>query len=366
MRKFCAKSRCAKPKSMEMPRRFSSSSRSVSTPVSARTSVVFPWSMWPAVPATMLFIATFFILLPVSAQDAKLELKEDAPTVTFRSGVSNVRVDVQVAEGSTIVTDLTQDDFTVFDEKQEQKILYFGRDAEPVSLLLLLDVSGSMKKYVDQVASVAREALHYLKPGDKVAVMIFSKGSMVRRDFSGDLDAVARDLRNVDWDQRLGSGTAINDALVDASKYMREKADEAGRRSIVILTDNLGLNYQSPDERVIQRLYESDTVLNAMVAGKGERPAPIRPGHYVNPDFTPPDVFHIADETGGEAVKIARARTTFSEMIEHIRTRYSLQYRSPESGATGFRSIRVELSPQAKIRHPTAVVRARKGYFLTR
>src|SRR5437764_6012860 len=35
---------------MEMPRRFSSGSRSVSLPVSARTSQVLPWSMWPAVP----------------------------------------------------------------------------------------------------------------------------------------------------------------------------------------------------------------------------------------------------------------------------------------------------------------------------
>jgi hypothetical protein len=42
----------AKPSSIVMPRRFSSGSRSVSTPVSARTSVVLPWSMWPAVPST--------------------------------------------------------------------------------------------------------------------------------------------------------------------------------------------------------------------------------------------------------------------------------------------------------------------------
>jgi len=275
-------------------------------------------------------------------------------------------VDVQVVEGSNVVTDLTQNDFVVFDEKREQKILYFGRDAEPVSLLLLLDVSGSMKKYVDQVASVAREALHFLKPGDRVAVMLFSKGSMVRRDFSDDLDAVANDLRNVDWDERLGSGTAINDALVDASKYMREKAGESGRRAILILTDNLGLNYKSPDDTVIRNLYEADAVLNAMVAGKGERPEPILPGHYRNPDFTRPDVFYIADETGGEAVKLGRASTTFPEMIERIRTRYSLQYQSPRFGVTGFRNIRVELTPQAKLRHPTAQLRARKGYFLTR
>ena len=38
---------------MVMPRAFSSGRRSVSTPVSARTSAVLPWSMWPAVPTIM-------------------------------------------------------------------------------------------------------------------------------------------------------------------------------------------------------------------------------------------------------------------------------------------------------------------------
>ncbi len=46
------KGRGAKPKSIVMPRRFSSSQRSVSTPVRAFTRAVLPWSMWPAVPIT--------------------------------------------------------------------------------------------------------------------------------------------------------------------------------------------------------------------------------------------------------------------------------------------------------------------------
>ena len=41
----------AKPSSIEIPRRRSSASRSVSVPVSAATSAVLPWSMWPAVPS---------------------------------------------------------------------------------------------------------------------------------------------------------------------------------------------------------------------------------------------------------------------------------------------------------------------------
>jgi hypothetical protein len=44
--------RCAKPKSMEMPRSFSSFRRSVSMPERRRTSAVLPWSMCPAVPMT--------------------------------------------------------------------------------------------------------------------------------------------------------------------------------------------------------------------------------------------------------------------------------------------------------------------------
>src|SRR6266702_3674708 len=42
----------ANPRSIVIPRRFSSSQRSVSTPVRAFTSAVLPWSMWPAVPTT--------------------------------------------------------------------------------------------------------------------------------------------------------------------------------------------------------------------------------------------------------------------------------------------------------------------------
>ena len=49
-------SRKAKPRSMVMPRAFSSGSRSVSVPVSALTSDVLPWSMCPAVPTTTCFM----------------------------------------------------------------------------------------------------------------------------------------------------------------------------------------------------------------------------------------------------------------------------------------------------------------------
>jgi len=63
-----------------------------------------------------------------------------------------------------LVSNLAAEDFQVFDQNLPQKILYVGRDREPLSLLLLLDVSGSMQKYINQVGSVARQSLKFLRP----------------------------------------------------------------------------------------------------------------------------------------------------------------------------------------------------------
>jgi VWFA-related protein len=288
----------------------------------------------------------------------------EEPIATFKSGVSNVRIDIQVLKNNQLVTDLTAADFEVFDENVPQKITYFGREAEPLHLLLLLDVSGSMREHIEQVASVARQSLRFLRPRDKVAVMVFARNSKVRLEFTSDLDAVTTEIRNAVWDESLGSGTAINDALVDAAKYIDTSADETGRRSVLILSDNLGLNYKRPDEQVIRELNAANAVLNGIIVGKGERPE-IRPGvTYRNTDFTPPNIFRISEDTGGESVKADRAGTAFSRMIERIRMRFSIHYTKPPGAIRGFRNVRVELTAAARFRHPDAVVRARRGYYV--
>ena len=250
-------------------------------------------------------------------------------TATFKSGVSNVRIDVQVLKDNQLVTDLTAADFEVFDENAQQKIVYFGREAEPLHLVLLFDVSGSMRRYIEQVAAVARQSLKFLTPRDKVAVMVFARHSKVRLDFTNDLDAVTSEIRDALWDESLGSGTSINDALGDAAKYMDKAADETGRRAVLIVSDNLGLNYKRPDEEVIRDLNSANTVLNGIIVGKGDRPE-VRPGvTYRDPDFTPPNIFKLSEDTGGESVKAGQAGRAFSRMIERIRTRYSIHYNKP-------------------------------------
>jgi Ca-activated chloride channel family protein len=291
--------------------------------------------------------------------------QEEGATPVFRTGVADVRVVVQVTEGGQIVKGLTKDDFVVTDEGQPQPVVYFARESEPLDLLLLLDISGSMRKNIEQMSETARDALKFLSPGDRVAIMTFGVRTHLHFDFNDNHAEVARQLRTaVDDQDAVGYGTAINAAVIDAARMLDSDESQA-RRSILIVTDNLGLNYQTNDPLTIGYLLKADTVLNAIVIGRGIRPGPERPGQYENPDYTPADVFKLADETGGEAVTANRAAAFFPQMVARIRDSYTLAYHVPAGAQPGqFRHISVELTPAARSLHLKAQVRARSGYYV--
>jgi VWFA-related protein len=277
--------------------------------------------------------------------------------------VALVKVDARVAErNGRAIRGLQAADFQVFDENEPQKIAHFGREAEPLDLVLLLDASGSMRRWLEELAATARAALGPLGAQDRVAVIVFAREAAVREELTGDTAGVGREIRDAVRDESLGSGTVINANIIFAARYLARQPVR-GQRAILIVTDNQGLNYEVPDQDVIRQMYAADAVLNAILLGRQRKPDPVRPGRYVNPDFTPSDVFKLARETGGEARESREAARSFGEMIEGIRSRYSLQYAAPGDAAGRFRRIRVELAPEARKRYPDAVVYARAGYF---
>ncbi|HYL78344.1 MAG TPA: VWA domain-containing protein [Bryobacteraceae bacterium] len=302
----------------------------------------------------MFFISTLFIVASLRAQDSE---------VTFKTGVADVRVDVQVSQGKDLIKSLTKDDFQVTDEGQAQNIVSFSRGDEPLNLILLLDISGSMQRLIQEISKTARQALEHLRPGDRVAIMVFAKTTAVHQDFSDNLAETARQIGLAVEKHDVGITTQINSAVVDAAKYMREHADPTGRHAILILTDNLSMSYQLTDGQVIRELDKADTVFNAIVTGRAIRPKPPSASMYPNPDFTPANVMHLAEETGGEWVKVGRADATFNEMIERIRSRYMLVYHEPPATQGTFRHISVTLTADAKRRYPLADLRARNGYY---
>src|SRR6185503_2873825 len=91
---------------------------------------------------------------------------------TFRTGVSLVHVDAEViTAGGRLEEGLRRDDFRVFDNRTDQPILHFSWAEEPLDLILLFDISSSMRPAVEAVSAAAREGLQELRHGDRVAVM---------------------------------------------------------------------------------------------------------------------------------------------------------------------------------------------------
>lgn len=281
----------------------------------------------------------------------------------FKAGANVVRVDVQVEENGQILRGLTGNDFIIFDENRQQTITHFAHDIEPLSLILLLDISGSMAKSIDAVSRTSRHALANLRPGDKVAVMVFARSSKVTQDFTSDFESISRQIGSAVGDKSLGSATLLNEAIVAAATHFEEKAPE-GRRAILIVTDNLGLNYGLNDEQVLKKLHSANIVMNAIVTGRAKRPEVDSKARYTNPDFSPSNVFLLSDETGGEAFRPDKVDAELGAIFEKIRRRYALEYSAPQDGKPGaYHHIRVTLSPLGERKYPKAQLRARKGYY---
>ncbi len=279
----------------------------------------------------------------------------------FRSTVTQVRVDAQVVSNGRPVAGLSKDDFVIYDEGAPQPLVYFGHDDEPVTVLLLLDVSGSMRRYLEQMGKTARQALGLLKAQDRAGVMVFSKGTQVFHAFSNRFPEAAREIEVAVLDAKMPAGTAIHAALLDAAaEFQKDASGHLGRRAVLMLTDGSGLNHLVTEDQAVQALSKANVVVNAIVVGK-TRGARFLPGS--NPDFSPSDVFSVAERTGGEAIKAERADQAFPEMLSRLRSRYSLAFALPAEAKPGsFRRLRVELSPVGKQRYPKGQVRARGGY----
>ncbi len=277
--------------------------------------------------------------------------------------MADVRVDVLVTENKNLVKGLAKDDFVVTDEGQPQTLVSFSNGDEPLNLILLLDISGSMQKHIELISETARDALAHLRPADRVAIMVFAKTSEVHQDFSDNLAETARQIARAVQDHDVGNTTQINAAVVDAAHYMQAHAGPGGSRAILILTDNLSMSYQLTDGQVIRELNKADTVFNAIVTGHAIEPNPPTPRMFPNPDLTPANVMHLSDDTGGEWVKAERADQSFNAMIERIRSRYMLAYHEPAASPGAFRHVGVALTEAARKKYPLAELRARTGYY---
>ena len=287
-------------------------------------------------------------------------------SAVFRADVSLVHVDAEVAaEDGRILTGFAKSDFRVFDEGREAPILQFSAGDEALDLILLFDVSGSMRPKVQEVAAAAREGVQELRPGDRVAVMVFNNQSRVLMRFTDDLAAVQRSIQEDVLGMSFGGGTFIQSAVSDAAKRLMRQPRNERRRAVLIITDDYGQRTRK-ESTVVRELWEADALLTGLIV----RSKAVQTVRAISTIMHPylmglqVGVRGITEKTGGDFIQAGEPGAGFQEAMRRIRSRYSLYYAMPEGKPGSRRLLHVELSAEAAKRYPRAKVRARTGYMI--
>jgi Ca-activated chloride channel homolog len=284
--------------------------------------------------------------------------------VTFRAGVSLVHVDAEVTSAAgRLIDGLQREDFRVFDNGKFQPVTLFSSAEQPLDLILLFDISGSMRLVVQKVASAAHQGLRELRPGDRVCVMVFNSRSRVLAPFTEDLDAVAQTLERDLMRLRFGGGTFIQAAVDDAANRLRNQKRSERRRAVLIVTDNIGTRTRK-EETVVRDFWEADAILSGLIVANPTFEKVNTIAIILGPQrlLTQAGMKRIAEKTGGDAIKSSDPAAAFQQMMHRIRSRYSLYYALPPGPPGKPHNIRVELAGDIAKANPKAVIRARKGY----
>src|ERR1700716_2719573 len=117
---------------------------------------------------------------------------------SFTAGTRTVAVYATVTNArGRLVPDLSRDDFAIDDNGKRQVLTLFANDIQPITLVMLLDRSGSMKPNFDLEEQAAEAFVRAMLPADKARIGSFAKSIQVDpADFTSDRDALLKILRN--------------------------------------------------------------------------------------------------------------------------------------------------------------------------
>jgi VWFA-related protein len=275
-----------------------------------------------------------------------------------------------VTRREKLVTDLDRSEFRVFEDGSEQKIEFFGRETDlPLRIGLLLDTSNSIRERLEFEKDAAIEFLHNTlrRKKDQAFLMIFDNEPVVIQNYTDDAGLLTTAVQR----QRAGGGTALYDAIIQASEKLAaapQPADNSTvRRVIVVITDgddNLstaarGVAVEAA-ERAGAAIYciSSSTEWVSAADTSDTRKRVERKYLKAEADKV---LDEFASQTGGRAFfpySVDDLGQSFQDIGLELRNQYSLAYVPPNRPPDGkFRKIQVEVSRKGLL------VRARKGYY---
>jgi Ca-activated chloride channel family protein len=262
---------------------------------------------------------------------------------------------VTVTRGEQLVRDLAPADFEVYEDGSRQPVRVFDATQVPLDLVLLLDLSSSMRDDMPIVHQAAQQFMSVLRPQDRGAVVTFTERVRVVQDLTSDRGAIEAAVTSA---VARGS-SAVHDALYVTLKHFGGAALRTGevrRQAIAVLSDG---------EDTASLIAFEDVLVQARRTGMNVYTIGLRSAlERSAPDYFDSAAYRLqtlATETGARAFFPATAReleSVYATIADELKAQYSLAYAPSDRAFDGrFRRIRVRL-PQ----HPEFQARARTGY----
>jgi len=336
-------------------------------------------------------IARFVVLATLSG--AVLLAAPQTQPPQFGAGTQTVAVYATVTNArGRLVPDLAREDFAIDDNGKRQTLTLFANDIQPITLIMLLDRSGSMKRNFELEEKAAEAFVQEMIPGDKARIGSFAKNIQIDpEDFTSDRDKLITILRT---ELQEDGPTPLWNAV---DRGIDKLLIEQGRRVILVFTDGVDMplqfsNHNKSLKDVMKRAEEDDVMVYAIgLAGQNGMPDPggrgtdrgrggMNPGAFggigalggrglggstagqLQPEQPDEGLPKIAAATGGGYFELTSPRdlaSTFARVANELHHQYALGF-TPEKLDGKMHDLALHLS------NPNLVARARKRYMASK
>jgi len=250
------------------------------------------------------------------------------------------------------VTDLTQDDFEVFENKKPQTIVEFAAESDlPLRLAILIDTSNSIRDrfHFQQEAATAFVDSTVRPEHDKAMIVSFDTSTELVADLTGDIGELERGIEKL----RPGGGTSLYDAIFFAcrDKLMQDQPLYKFRRAMVILSDGEDNQSRYTRDQALEMAQKADVTVYTISTN-------------ITRIETDGDkvLRYFAEQTGGQAFFPFRASDldqSFENIANELRHQYNIFYRPDPLKPDGlYHTVEIRVKNRKDM-----VVRARKGYY---
>jgi Ca-activated chloride channel family protein len=249
-----------------------------------------------------------------------------------------------IDKNGKFVPGLKPNEFHLFEDGTEQKVVTFTAEKTPFAAAILLDTSGSMESRLTLGRSAALRFLDGLRESDVAAVYNFDVKVVQLQEFSP-----GRDLPDRAYGLKTKMLTSLNDAVLRAADDLGKREEK--RRAIVVLSDG-GENYSSASsDKALDHALKAGATIYAVNMGPDGPSRDIAAAGILK---------NFAEKSGGRYIETAGGqalRDSFAEIAQELGRQYTIAYRPTNHARDGkWRKIDLKLS------RPDVSVRTRKGY----